>query len=55
MAEENGGGLYVENVRNMIIYNDNSQISNNIAEQAGGGIYFTCTQSTSVCNFSIGA
>lgn len=39
----------------MIIYNDNSQISNNIAEQAGGGIYFTCTQSTSVCNFSIGA
>lgn len=42
MANENGGGMYIDNIRNMIIHGDSSKISNNEAKNAGGGIYFTC-------------
>ena len=41
IAFENGGGMHVKDVRHLSI-NGASEISNSIAYNSGGGIYFEC-------------
>lgn len=48
IANKNGGGFYIENIKNMTI--KELHMNNNTAEKAGGGIYFGCANKITNCD-----
>jgi hypothetical protein len=51
IANKDGGGFYIDNIRNMTI--KELHMYNNSAIKAGGGIYYACPYTITLCNLHL--